>query len=159
MIPVYWQRRLTRLESGLLVIVCAIIIALFLERTLSYMELAERTAMEVTVQHVNAALQIQRATELLQGRAAPLRIPPHPFELARVRVSKVHPDLADPKRLGELERGYWVFEPSAGQLIYLPQFQRHLQSEDGNVRFRLVRTAGAPYLLVPAAKYSWEGGF
>lgn len=158
MIAVYWRRPLTRLESGIMVIVCAIVIALFLERTLTYMELAERTAMEVTVQHVNAALQIQRAAELLQGRAAqPSQ--PHPFELARVRVSKVHPDLVDAGRLGELERGYWVFERSAGQLIYLPQFQRHLHSEDGTVRFRLVRTANAPYVLVPAAEYSWASVF
>lgn len=158
MIPVYWQRRLTRLESGMVVIVCGILIALFLERTLTYMELAERTAMEVTVQHVNAALQIQRAAELLQGHAAQPRIQ-HPFELARVRVLKVHPDLLDPRRLGELDRGYWVFERSAGQLIYLPQFQRYLHSEDGNVRFRLSRTAGAPYVLVPAAHYSWDALF
>ena len=156
MMPVYWQRRLTRLESGLLCAVCAVIIALFLERTLSYMELAERTAMEVTVQHVNAALQIQRAAELLEGRGISPKMPPHPFELARVRVSRVHPDIADPKRLGELERGYWVFERSGEQLIYLPQFHRRLQSDDGVVRFRLERARGAPYVLVPAAEYSWD---
>ena len=156
MIPVYWQRPLTRLESGLVVIVCAIIIALFLERTLAYMELAERTAMEVTVQHVNAALQVQRAAEMLQGRGAASKAQPHPFALARVRVAKVHPDLVDPKRLGELERGYWVFERSGAQLIYLPQFTRGLQSEDGVVRFRLVRAVDAPYVLVPAATYSWD---
>ena len=156
MIPVYWQRRLTRLEAGLLCGVCAVIIALFLERTLSYMELAERTAMEVTVQHVNAALQIQRAAELLEGRKPPTKVAPHPFELARVRVINVHPDLADPNRLAELERGFWVFERAGGELIYLPQHHRRLQSEDGVVRFRLERAPGAPYVLVPTAKYFWE---
>jgi hypothetical protein len=154
MIPLYWNRRLTRLESGLVCAVCAVIIALFLERTLSYMELAERTAMEVTVQHVNAALQIQRAAELLQGRASSNS--QNPFELARMRVPRVHPDLNDPKRLAELERGYWVFERSGAQLIYLPQLHRRLQSDDGLVRFRLERARGAPYSLVPAVEYSWD---
>lgn len=156
MIPVYWNRRLTRLESGLVVAVCAVIMALFLERTLSYMELAERTRMEVTVQHVNAALQIRRATELLEGRAVHAKAQPHPFELARVRVTKVHPDLADPARLLELERGYWVFDRSGAQLIYLPQLHRRLHSEDGMVRFRLVRAPDASYALVPAVNYFWE---
>jgi hypothetical protein len=154
MIPVYWNRRLTRLESGLVVAVCAVIIALFLERTLSYMELAERTAMEVTVQHVNAALQIQRAAELLQGRSSSAS--QNPFELARMRVPRVHPDLNDPNRLAELERGYWVFERSGAQLIYLPQFHRRLQSDDGVVRFHLKRVHGSPDTLVPAADYSWD---
>ena len=155
MIPVYWRRPLTRLESAMVCALCAVIIALFLERTLAYMELAERTAMEVTVQQVNAALQIQRAAELLEGKR-PVKGEPHPFVLARVRVPNVHPDLADPKRLGELERGYWVFDRSGAQLIYLPQLHRRLQSDEGVVRFRLERALGAPYVLVPVAQYFWD---
>jgi hypothetical protein len=157
---IYWRRPLTRLECALYAALVGVIIALFLERALAYMELAERTAMEITVQHVNAGLQIQRASEMLQGRATDQQkaLQQHPFDIARMRVANVHPDLADSHRLAELERGYWVFERSTKELIYLPQLHRRLQTEGPQpvLRFHLVGGGSAPYVLVPATKYSWD---
>jgi hypothetical protein len=158
--PIYWGRALTRLECALYAALMGVLIAMFLERALAYMELAERTAVELTVQHVNAALQIQRAAEMLQGRAleAPKVLQRHPFEIARVQVANLHPDVADSGALAELERGYWVYERSTRELIYLPQLHRRLQIDgpDTVLRFHLVGGGSAPYVLVPASKYSWD---
>jgi hypothetical protein len=158
--PIYWRRPLTRLECALSAGLVGVLITVFLERALVYMELAERTAMEVTVQHVNAALQIQRAAEMLQGHAIdrPKALQRHPFEVARMRVVNLHPDVADRDELAELERGYWVFERSTKELIYLPQLHRRLQTEEAQavLRFHLVGGGSAPYVLVPASKYSWD---
>lgn len=157
---VYWQRKLTRLEIGLFAGLAGALIAVFVEKALDLMELAERTAMEVTVQHVNSALRIRRATELLDGAALePVKaLQRNPFEFARVKVPNVHPDVADAKALPELERRYWVFDRSDRELIYLAQHHRGLHGEgpQGLVRFRLVESAERGYLLVPAAKYSWD---
>jgi hypothetical protein len=157
--PIYWRRKLTRLEAALSAAFFAVLIAVFLERTLSYMELAERTAMELTVQHVNAALLIRRAIELLEGGAVEPNkaLERSPFELASVRIGNVHPDVASASALAALERRYWVFDRGARQLIYLPQLHRGLHTDDAQplVRFQIVPGNDA-YRLVPAAKYSWD---
>jgi hypothetical protein len=157
---VYWRRKLTRLEAGLFAGVCAIIITVFLYKALALMEFAERAAMEVTVQHVNSGLRLRRAAELLEGgaveRAKALQT--NPFELARVNVSNLHPDIADAKMLPALERRYWVFDRAGAELIYLPQLHRglHTAAAEDVVRFRLVETRERGYLLVPASRYSWD---
>jgi hypothetical protein len=159
-VAIYWRRPLTRLECALYAALVGVIITLFLERALAYMELAERTAMEITVQQVNAALQIQRAAEMLQGRSldGPKALQRNPFEIARVRVANLHPDVADSDKLAELKRGYWVFERSANELVYLPQLHRRLQTKGPQVvlRFHLMGGGNTPYVLEPAAKYSWD---
>jgi len=82
----------------------------------------------------------------------------HPFAVARMRVENLHPDVAASDGLADLERGYWVFERSTKELIYLPQLHRHLQTEGPEIalRFHLVGGGSAPYVLVPASKYSWD---
>src|SRR3954451_2985250 len=157
---VYWQRKLTRLELGLFAGLAAVLIGVFVEKAFDLMELAERTAMEVTVQHVNSALRIRRATELLDGAAleSVKALQRNPFEFARVKVPNVHPDVADAKALPELERRYWVFDRSDHELVYLALHHRRLHGEgpQGLVRFRLVGSSDKGYVLVPAAQYSWE---
>jgi|SRR3954465_8391503 hypothetical protein len=158
--PLYWRRKLSRLEAGLFAGLCAVLIAVFIERALAVMEFAERTAMEVTVQHVNSALVLRRAAQLLEGGAPePAKaLQSNPFEFARVRVWNIHPDVADAKTLPELERRYWVFDRSDRELVYLARLHRGLRTDgaDGMVRFRLVETRGNGYRLVPVEKYSWD---
>lgn len=156
--PVYWRRRLTRLEVGLYAAMVGVLIAVFLDRMLVYMELAERTAMIVTVNNVNSALNIQRALHLLDNapQSAGQR-ERNPFDLAKVQVPNRHPDVADREKLAELERGYWVYDQSRRELLYLPNLHRRLQTDDaqGTVPFRLLSRPEA-YLLVPAVGYLWE---
>src|SRR3979490_1800564 len=80
----YWRRRLSRLEAAIYAAVVALVLAVFLERLLYYMELAERTAMEITVSHVNSGLDLRQAsgrlaTQSVRDPAASAR---NPFELA-----------------------------------------------------------------------------
>jgi len=154
--PVYWRRRLTRLEVGLYAAIVGVLIAVFIERTLVYMELAERTAMIVTVNNVNSALHIQRALAMLDGRAEK-QSQGNPLDVAQVRVRNRHPDMPDRQNIAQLERGFWVYDQSRRELIYLPSLHRRLQTEDAQstVPFRLLTDAAA-YGLVPAVHYTWE---
>ena len=157
---IYWRRKLSGLEAALFAAACAVILAVFLERTLAYMELAERIAMEITVRQVNSGLSLWRATQLLEGsvleRGQALQT--NPFELARLRVGNAHPDMEDRKMLERLERRHWVFDRPAQELLYLPQLHRGLETHDSEalVRFHLVMGSDATYALVPAAEYSWH---
>jgi hypothetical protein len=159
-VQIYWRRRLSRLELALYAAVVGVLIAAFLDRVLTYMELAERTAMEATVNNVNSALAARRALQMLQAHpgegARALRA--NPFELADMRVTNRHPDVVADAPLDGLERGRWVFQRSRNELIYLPQLHRGLQTGEPQslVRFHLVATANAGYVLVPASPYSWE---
>lgn len=158
MLRIYWKRPLTRLEIGLYATIVGILIAVFLERTLFYMELAERTAMQITVNNVNNALTMRRALDLLENRAENHALRPrNPFEVAGMRVTNRHPDISGSDKLAELDRGYWVYDVTAKELIYLPNLYRHLhtEAEGSTVRFRLAAGPDANYRLVPAAHYSW----
>ena len=159
-LQIHWRRRLSRLELALYAVLVAVMIAAFLERVLTCMELAERTAMETTVNNLNSALVARRALQMLQGRpsegARPLAA--DPFDLAQMRVANRHADVAANAPLDGLERGHWVFQRSRNELIYLPQLHRRLHTDEPQdvVRFHLVTTPNAGYLLVPVSPYSWE---
>jgi hypothetical protein len=155
----YWRRRLTRLEIALYAVALAIAATIFLERLLHYMELAERAAMEVTVSHLNSAISIQLAYRYLAGQpidvAAALKH--NPFELASMSPDNFHGEFDHPY-LASLERGYWLFDRSRGELIYLPKLRRGLRTSDpdGALRFRLAQRAGTTYMLVLASQYDWN---
>lgn len=155
----YWRRRLSRLEVGIYAAVVGLVLAVFLERALYYMELAERTVMEMTVSNVNSALNVRRAYDILAGRAAgdptaPLR---NPFELAGMSPANFHGEVDSPS-LADLERGYWVFDRTRRELIYLPRLRRGLTTADpdGAIRFRLESRGNAISMLAPTSEYSWD---
>jgi hypothetical protein len=156
---VYWRRRLSTLEIAIYAALVAIVLAVFLERLLYYMELAERTVMEVTVSNVNSALHVRRAYDLLAGRSiddptAPSR---NPFELAGMSPANFHGEIDSPS-LADLERGHWVFDRTQRELIYLPRLRRGLDTADANgaIHFRLEPRGNAPSMLVPTSKYAWN---
>lgn len=115
--------------------------------------------MEVTVSYVNSALNVRRAYDMLSGRAAsdpgaPLR---NPFELAGMSPVNFLGDIDSPN-LANLERGYWVFDRTRRELIYLPRLRRGLTTADpdGALRFRLESRGNAISMLAPTSKYSWD---
>ena len=155
----YWRRRLTRLEVAIYASVAALVLAVFLERVLYYMELAERTVMELTVSNVNSALTVRRALDMLAGRASndPTAPSRNPFALAGMSPANFHGEIDSPN-LADLERGYWVFDQTRRELIYLPRLRRGLDTADpdGAIRFRLERRANDTSMLVPTSKYAWN---
>jgi hypothetical protein len=155
----YWRRRLTRLEVALYAALLAIAAAIFLERLLHYMELAERAAMEVTVSRVNSAISIGLAYRYLAGRPVEVAaaLQQNPFELANMSLTNFHGEFDHPS-LANFERGYWLFDRSGQELIYLPRLRRGLRTDDpdGALRFRLAQRTGSTYMLVLTSQYSWN---
>lgn len=152
----YWRRHLSALELGISAALIAVVLAVFLDRVLYYMELAERTVVMLTVNNVNAALNVRRAYGMLAGKAVNDRRR-NPFELAGVSPANFLGEIDSPN-LAALERGQWVFDRSRGELIYLPRLHRALTTPDpeGAIRFRLELRGPELFMLVPTSDYRWD---
>lgn len=135
------RRPLTRLELSLVAVAFGVAVVLFVDRMLDVMELAERTAMEVTLSNVTAALNTRFAFAALKGEKVEWQ-ERSPFDLAGV-----HPPSDN-----------WSYDAEQKELVYRPSLRRYLHTEaPGNaLRFRLTpHRAGAGYRLVPAADFRW----
>jgi hypothetical protein len=156
----YWRRSLTRLEAGLYAAVIAIVLALFIERLLYYMELAERVALETTVTRVNSALATRQAYDMALGlpRAADAWSRGNPFTLANTSPMNFLGEEALPN-LAALDRGSWVYDSVSNDLIYLPRLRAGLRTSDPDevLRFRVSRVdPKGSYQLVPTNAYVWN---
>lgn len=155
----YWRRRLSRLEVAIYAAVVAVVLTAFLERLLYYMELAERTSMEVTVRHVNSGLDLRQAYGMLaaQSVSEPVTLTRNPFELAAMSPSNFLGEMDSPS-LAELERGNWVFDRAQKELIYLPRLRRGLDTADPNgaIHFKLEARGDNRSRLVPTLRFTWE---
>jgi hypothetical protein len=152
----YWRRPLTRLELALYVSLIGIFIAVFVERALYYMELAERTSMEVTVSRVNSAINMRRAFDILREGRASQPNGENPFEFARLTPPNFRGEVLAAE-VYRLEKGNWAFDPLRGEVLYLPRLHRLLEvnDPDGAIRFRVRPEHG--FTLVPTSEYKWEG--
>lgn len=150
----YWRRTLTRLELALYASVISVVVLAFLERSLYYMELAERVAMELTVTNVNSSLAVRSAYEMLGGRGMPVE--PNPFE-ALVRPPANYLGVFAAPDLGAAERGAWLYDSARQELVYLPRLHRGLSAPDAaqGIRFRL-EARQRKYKLVPTTDISWH---
>lgn len=157
----YGRRRLTRVEMAAYAVLIAAALVVFTTYVLDYMEMAERTAMEMTVSNVSSALNIYYATQVMTG-AQPASgdwTRKNPFELAHTFPVGYLGELGqrDPAMV---ERPAWFFDAANAELLYLPRLHKHLSSAiEGQVRFRLEpRGSGFGFALVPAAPYEWSVG-
>jgi hypothetical protein len=138
----------------------AVVLSVFLERMLYYMELAERTAMEVTVSHVNSGIAITLAYVILggdQARQAEV-LKQNPFRLANMAPTNFWGDANRPE-LGAYEKGGWIFDSSRSELVYLPRLTRGLKTAEADeaIRFHLTGPVnGVIYRLAPTSKYTWD---
>ena len=130
--------------------------AVFLERVLYYMELAERTVMVLTVSNVNSALNVRRAFRMLERQTINERLR-NPFALAGMSPANFLGEIDSPN-LAALQRGHWVFDRARRELIYLPRLRRGLETADpdGAIRFRLELQGREASMLVPTSKYAWN---
>ena len=136
------HRPLTRLELSLVAVTFGIAIVVFVDRMLDVMELAERTAMEVTLSNVTAALNTRFVFEKLKGDDGPAWESRDPFELLSMRPPSDN----------------WSYDAEQKELVYRPSLRRYLHiDEPGNaLRFRLTpQRGGVGYRLVPAAGFRW----
>ena len=135
------SRPLTRLELSLVAVTFGIALVIFVDRVLDLMELAERTAMEVTLSNVTAALNTRFAFAVLKGENVEWQ-ERDPFDIAGVRPPSDN----------------WSYDAEQKELVYRPSLRRYLHTEEPGsaLRFRLApQRAGAGYRLVPAAGFQW----
>jgi hypothetical protein len=114
--------------------------------------------MEVTVSHVNSALDVRRAYDMLAARAADPPTPSHnPFELAGMSPGNFRGEI-DSASLADLELGNWVFDRARKELIYLPRLRRGLETPDptGAIHFKLELRKDGGYRLVATPTYAWN---
>lgn len=155
-----WRRDLSRLEVATCAAIVAVVLAFFLERLLYYMELAERTAMEVTVSNVNSGITITLAYVIMGGDRAKQAevLTQNPFQLAKMAPSNFWGEVNRPD-LGAYERGGWIFDSFRSELVYLPRLRRGLKTTEpeGALRFHLAGPVnGVLYMLVPTSRYTWD---
>ncbi|HYX45982.1 MAG TPA: hypothetical protein VE820_04070 [Sphingomicrobium sp.] len=157
----YGRRRLTRVEIAAYAVLIAAALVVFSKFVLDYMEMAERTAMEMTVSNVTSALNIYFATHVMAGEqpASGDWTKKNPFELAHTFPAGYLGELGqrDPAMV---ERPAWFFDAANAELLYLPRLHGHLSSaREGELRFRLQpRGSGFGFVLVPASPYEWSAG-
>jgi hypothetical protein len=156
----YWRRRLTRLESALYVCIVGVLVAVFADRALAYMELAEKLAMDTTLITLRAGINARVAAEMLRGRApaAAAWTGRNPFELAGATPPSFAAE-SGADDFTSLERPAWTFDARRGEAVYLPRLRRTLVTADGSdaLRFRLVgQPASLGYQLVSTSDYAWK---
>src|SRR5258708_17655404 len=79
-----------------------------------------------------------------------IRRPPRSTLFPYTTLFRSHPDVAASDGLADLERGYWVFERSTKELIYLPQLHRHLQTEGPEIALRFHLVGGGSAISGPS---------
>jgi hypothetical protein len=156
---VYWRRPLTRLELGIYTALIGVAVVLLADRLLDTMEVAERTAMDVTLTRINSAINIQLAADRIGGRLPRIAeaLQRNPFEVARMSPGNFLGELEEPD-LELLDRGNWLFDRTRKELVYLPRLRRGLQASENVLRFRLERRGAEAYVLAPVTPYSWRPG-
>lgn len=157
----YGRRRLTRVEIAAYAGLIAAALVVFTKFVLDYMEMAERTAMEMTVSNVTSALNIYYATQVMTG-AQPASgdwTRRNPFELAHTFPAGYLGELG-PRNPAMAQRPAWFFDAANAELLYLPRLHDHLSSAvEGELRFRLERRgSGFGFALVPTSPYEWTVG-
>lgn len=154
----YGRRPLTALEATLYGAIGALLLALFAERLLAHMELAEKTAMQTTLSSLASAVNARVALEMIGGHAPPPGkwAGRNPFEIIGT-ASAARP--LGTRRIETVDRASWTFDGDRGELIYLPRLYRGLRTQDpdGALRFRLMpQHGGLGYRLVSTSGYEWD---
>ena len=157
----YGRRRLTRLEIGIYAAGSAVLLTIFINVLLDYMELAEKTALQITLQSIGSALDNRVAADLLRGQpiARGGWSGGNPFDITGAAPPAFCGELGE-RPLASLERPCWLFDAGRGEVIYLPRLSRRLVTTDpdGALRFRLAlrSVAGPGYTLVSTSSYEWD---
>lgn len=160
MIPARRQRNY--FQSGLYVVIAAVLAVILMERLLTYAEAYEKSRMEMTVSRLHAGLYARLAHLSLSGDAAAAKAlqAESPFAAIGWRPAEYLGEF-DGVPEGELD-GRWYFDRLSRELVYRPNLQRYFVAPDPPaVRFQVeIRTdpSGAPsgVRLRPTEAIRWE---
>jgi hypothetical protein len=159
-------RQRTYLQSGIYVIVVAIVATVLLERLLTYAEAAEKAAMEATLSRLHSALYTRVAYLSLRGEREAIDALPtrSPFITAVVRTTNYLGEFVGVP--AEVEGGHWLYDQLRHELVYVPNHRRYLHADvdepaTPSLRFRveLLKSSSAGYtgvLLRPVGHARWD---
>lgn len=155
------SRQRNYLQSGLYVVIVAVLALILIERLLTYAEAYEKARMEMTVSRLHSGLYARLAHLTLSGDAAAAGAlqAESPFASVGWRPAEYLGEF-DGVPSGELE-GRWYFDRLSRELVYRPNLQRYFEAPDPPAaRFQVeLRTdpSGAPsgVRLVPTEPIRW----
>ena len=160
MIPASRQRNY--LQSGLYVVIVAVLALVLLERLLTYAEAYEKARMEMTVSRLQSGLYARLAHLSLSGDHAGAKALQAESPFAAIGW---HPA----EYLGEMDGpppgtpgGVWYFDRLSRELVYRPNLTRHFRAPDPPAaRFRVELRTGASgtasgISLRPVEPVGWE---
>ena len=132
----------TLFELVLVVCLVGIFASVGLERMLRYQELAEKTAMERTINILRSALAMQLAARISSGGIAQTAglAQENPMDWLAERPSNYLGALHATTD-AETARGSWYFDPNSGELVYrlnLTRFFNPGPDRKDQIRFRAV---------------------
>ncbi len=164
MIPPSRQRNY--LQSALYVIIAAILAATLMERLLTYAELAEKSAMEATLNRLQSSLYTRVALLALKGEYEAIDALPRrsPFADGAMQAANYRGEFVGVP--AELEGGTWLFDQVRHELVYVPNLKRHLVADPddptvAHLRFRLEVQRSPAHVFTgvtvrPVTSFSWE---
>jgi|CXWL01.1.fsa_nt_gi hypothetical protein len=152
---------MSMLQAALYIALVSAMALVLLDRSQTYFAIAERAAVDATLNSTRSALQIRLAYDRLRGVLSHERQwdGGNPFTLGRMKVENYAGELDGPGALAGLRAGAWAFDGRNGELVYRPNHSRGLSMGDGTnvLRFRLtVPGPGALPRLDPVVSYAWE---
>lgn len=159
------SRHRNYLQSGLYVIIVAIVATVLLERLLTYAEAAEKAAMEATLSRLHAALYTRVAYLTLRGDYEALEALPttSPVVTAAMTMTNYLGEFVGLPL--EVEGGRWLYDQVRNELVYVPNLKRHLRADPSEgiagLRFKLEvtrssRTAYTGVSLRPVGSSRWD---
>ncbi len=138
---------MTLLELVVVVIVIAVLLAVYLDRLRAYQERAEKSAMEQVASAVASALYLRVSAYIVRGRMAelPQLMQQNPMDwLAEKPASYIGVYYGAPD--GESAAGAWYFDAVEKSLVYVPKRTRFFEPADANrheIRFKAYVDYGA----------------
>ena len=143
-----WQRGFSQFELVASFAVIAVVAGILLTRLLYIEELAEKTAVDLTILNIRSGIRMEIARRILDR--APLELKSHAAQNP-VRWLEQPP----PAYLGELRGrepanpagGSWYYDADRRELVYVPRLSFHLRGAENTlpaIRWRLrLRSAGS----------------
>lgn len=149
------------LQAALYIAVVSVLALVLLDRMQVYSAMAERAAMDATLNNVRSALYVRLAQDRMQGTLTRERLwdGGNAFEIVEVKVSNYAGEIAGPEALSAVPGGAWAYDARGRELVYRPNYPRGLSVEGGGalVRFRLsVKEGVALPQFDPVVPFSWN---
>ena len=169
------QRGFTIFELVVVMVIASVLAIILLNRLLYYQEIAEKTAMDMTVMNMRSGLRLRVAELMMQDRMneASQLLQENPITWLETLPPNYKGKMADSKQTA-LIPGNWYFDTGRQELVYQVQHDRFFKSgedsatsKDSTIRFHVTAVKhprktgnGAVHkvegiTLTPITEYHW----